>query len=126
MKDNGLEEQIIFLGFRTDIQDIFNACDLFAMPSFREGVPRSLLEAMNLGKPCIGADTRGIRELIGVENTDCLCDPYNYKEFVTAIDKIMNDKQRAEELGERNKGEVYKYTSDQVKSELLEMYKKTL
>ena len=59
-----LENNVLFLGFRTDLQDILNCSDLFVMPSYREGVPRSLLEAMDLGLPCAGSDTRGIRELI--------------------------------------------------------------
>ena len=57
---NGVSDRVLFLGFRTDMKQIMLACDIFAMPSFREGVPRALLEAMDLGLPCIGTRTRGI------------------------------------------------------------------
>lgn len=125
-RENGIEDQIVFLGYRTDMQDIMNASDLFAMPSFREGVPRALLEAMNLGLPCIGSDTRGIRELIGQENAICLCDPRSPDAYAKAIEAIMSDLDLVKRLKERNQKETAKYSSETVKSELLEIYKNIL
>lgn len=122
----GISEQIIFLGFRTDMQDVMNASDAFAMPSFREGVPRALLEAMNLGLPCIGSDTRGIRELIGEENAECLCKPDDSHAYANAIKSVKEDKALVERLVARNKKEVLKYTSERVREELLEIYKQIL
>ena len=122
----GISDQIVFLGFRTDMQDVMNACDAFAMPSFREGVPRALLEAMNLGLPCIGSDTRGIRELIGAENDKCLCKPDDHLAYAEAIKTVKDDEEYVASLIERNKKEVLKYTSDKVREELLEIYKQIL
>ncbi|HEX9061604.1 MAG TPA: glycosyltransferase family 4 protein [Clostridia bacterium] len=62
IKDNGLEDKVIFAGSRTDIPEILSIVDIFTLPSYREGMPRSLIEAMCMSKPCIATDIRGCRE----------------------------------------------------------------
>ena len=52
----------IVLGHRTDVPRLLHAIDVFALPSYREGMPRSILEAMAAGKPVIATDIRGCRE----------------------------------------------------------------
>lgn len=59
----GLADRLHFLGFRRDIPALARAARAVLLPSGREGLPRSLLEALSLGVPIIGADTRGISEL---------------------------------------------------------------
>ena len=48
----GVAGRVTLLGFRGDIPALMNACDLFCMPSRREGLPVSLIEAMATGTPC--------------------------------------------------------------------------
>lgn len=82
---NRIADQVLFLGYRNDISDLFAMSDIFAMPSFREGVPRSLLEAMIAGKPCIGSNTRGINDLIEEGKNGFLFNPNSTKSVVEAI-----------------------------------------
>ena len=63
----GIERQVHFLGFRSDIPALIGACAATLLPSAREGLPRSIMEAFCLERPCIGSDIRGIRDLIGNE-----------------------------------------------------------
>ena len=44
--------------------DLFNASDIFVLPSYREGTPRSTLEAMSMGLPIITTDVAGCRETV--------------------------------------------------------------
>ena len=62
MKDN-----IHFLGYRQDIRDLLMTSDVFVLPSYREGLSRSLMEAMCMGLPCVVSDIRGNRDLIDKE-----------------------------------------------------------
>ncbi len=55
-------ERILFLGQRADIPDLISAMDVFCLPSWREGMPRSIIEAMMLGKPIVATNIRGSRE----------------------------------------------------------------
>lgn len=60
----GLGGRTHFLGFRRDIPVLMRASRAVLLPSQREGLPRSLLEALSMGLPIVGADIRGIRELV--------------------------------------------------------------
>jgi glycosyltransferase involved in cell wall biosynthesis len=52
----------IVLGHRTDVPRLLHAVDIFALPSYREGMPRSILEAMAASRPVVATDIRGCRE----------------------------------------------------------------
>ena len=126
-KQLGLENNIKFLGFRKDFHNLLLSSDCFIMPSFREGVPRSLLEAMNIGLPCIGSKTRGITELIGQnEEGGILCEASDYKAFARAIKKIKNEELNLDIIGERNQSEAKKYSSEVVRKELEEIFNQVL
>ena len=119
---NGIEERVHFLGFRTDVFEIIKASNLVVVPSFREGVPRVVLEAMNIGVPCIGSDTRGIRELIGNENSHFLCNPNSPRDFSNAILFASDNKEYCNKIVSRNFEEAKKYTSEVVRRELNDIY----
>ena len=120
----GVSDRVHFLGFRTDMKQIMCASDIFAMPSFREGVPRALLEAMDLGLVCIGADTRGIRDLIG--DARLLCSPKNPAEFASAIDFLIDSPEECKKITERNRAEAKLYSKEIVRSEFAAIYKEVL
>jgi glycosyltransferase involved in cell wall biosynthesis/ribosomal protein S18 acetylase RimI-like enzyme len=60
---------VTFAGWRADVRDMLAVMDVFVLPSWREGVPRSAIEAAAMGKPLILSDIRGCREVArhGVE-----------------------------------------------------------
>ena len=124
-KKSGLENKVHFLGFRTDVFEIIKASDLVIVPSFREGVPRVVLEAMNLEVPCIGSDTRGIRELIGQEFSRFLCDPHSAKSFASSINFALSNEDYCKKAINRNIIEAKKYTSAVVREELHDIYLET-
>lgn len=61
-KSLGIENQVHFLGYRTDIPQLDAAADIFAFPSIREGLGLAAIEALACGTPVVGMDTRGINE----------------------------------------------------------------
>lgn len=64
IKNDGCSEAIIFAGRRNDVRDILAICDIFVLPTYREGMPVSLLEAMSMSLACIATDIPGCREEI--------------------------------------------------------------
>ena len=56
-RELGLEEAVIFAGVRSDVPELLSAMDVFAFPSFYEGMPNAVIEAQACGLPCIVADT---------------------------------------------------------------------
>lgn len=60
----GVGEQVIFLGFRKDVADIYKIADIFVFPSKREGLSVALMEALASGLICIASDIRGNEDLL--------------------------------------------------------------
>lgn len=82
---SGLEEQIRLLGFRKDINKLISACDIGILLSYREGLPRNLMELMACGKPIIGTNIRGIRDLVRDEQVGKLV---NVDDYITTAKYI--------------------------------------
>lgn len=61
----GVAARVVLLGFRDDIAALLNACNLFCLPSKREGLPVSLIEAMATGTPCLASNARGCADVLG-------------------------------------------------------------
>jgi glycosyltransferase involved in cell wall biosynthesis len=64
VRDLGLVEKVTFAGQRDDIPELLQASDVFVMPSTREGLGNSCLEAMSCGLPAIASDVAGLRDLV--------------------------------------------------------------
>lgn len=125
-KQAGVEEQVLFLGYRTDMDEILASADLFAMPSFREGVPRALLEAMDLEMACIGSKTRGITELLSNGQGGVLCKPDSPDDYAAGIAKLYADKQLCRDMGKLNVQVAKQYSKERVQEELLNIYRQEL
>lgn len=123
---NGVKDNVIFLGYRTDMPELMKISDIFVMPSFREGVPRSLLEAMDMNKPCVGSRTRGIADLIEEEKGGYICGPKSPDEFASAIAKLANNQDLREAMGSFNHEKAKDYSYQIVRDEYLEIYGKEL
>ncbi len=60
----GLRDRVTFAGERPDVPRVLAAIDVFALPSYREGMPLALMEAMAAGLPVVVSNVRGCRELV--------------------------------------------------------------
>lgn len=76
-----------FLGFKDNVLDYLSAADIVALPSYREGMPRSLLEALALGKIIVTTDAAGCRETVRQGWNGFLCIPGDAASLADAISK---------------------------------------
>lgn len=121
-----LSDNVRLLGFRSDILDLMQASDIFVMPSFREGLPRGLMEAMDSKMPCIVSNIRGSSDLVDDGYGGYICDPLDIECFTEKIEILATDSKMANHFGEYNKKKVTKYGFKIVKGEQKEIYKKTI
>ena len=121
-RELGVEEQFHLMGYRTDMPEVMTASDVFTMMSFREGMPRAVLEAMDLGLPCVGSNTRGIRDLIA-EQGGFICNPTDSQSFAAAFRKMIEDSAMRRQMGEYNRGKVQGYSTEVVRKELYSIYR---
>lgn len=104
-----LDEDIKLLGFRSDINNLISACDIGMLLSYREGLPRNIMEFMALGVPVIGNDTRGIKDLIDDGKNGILVNCKNTRELVEAIEKLYNNKNIIKNLGRESYKNIAEY-----------------
>lgn len=86
----GLQNRVVFAGYRNDVFRLLHSVDAFAFPSIHEGLPVALMEAMAAGLPIVCSKIRGIVDLIEDGHGGFLCDPYNVDEFVISMKKIIS------------------------------------
>lgn len=108
----GLATQLHFLGFRRDIPVLARASRAVLLPSEREGLPRSLLEALSLGVPIIGADTRGISEL--TEGCGLKHGVGDAEGLAAAMRRLARDEGEAAAMGARGRARMVADYDEQV------------
>ncbi len=85
IRENRLENKVIFLGSRTDIPELLAITDIFTLPSYREGMPRSLIEAMCMSVPAVATNIRGCREEVEEGITGFLIPVEDYRALAEKI-----------------------------------------
>mgnify|MGYP005839577415 CR=1 FL=1 len=127
IKRVGLKNHVLFLGFRNDIPELLSAIDIFVLPSYREGFPRSIIEAMMSGKPVIATNIRGCREEVVHGETGLIVEPKDVHGLADALEKLIKDKDLAKTMGERGKERaLLHFNEDLTISRQLEAYKKAV
>ena len=91
-------QNVYFTGTRRDVEDVIPSCGLLVLPSFSESFGLVLIEALSCGKPVIGSNVGGIKEII-TEDVGLLIDPNDPTDLANAIDRVLSD----DELMERFK-----------------------
>lgn len=122
-KKLGLEKQIHLLGFRDDVVRLYQGADIYVLPSFREGLNVSLMEAMTRGLPVICSDIRGNRDLIEEGRGGILCRPNRSDEFYKAIETILNNSDMQKQMVSFNREKIKSFDTVTVINELNRIYK---
>ena len=110
------------LGYRTDINELLNASDIFVFPSFREGLSVSLMEAMASGLPCVVSRIRGNVDLIDESKGGYLCAPDSVEDFKSALDSLLNNKKHQSEFGKYNKEKMTRFDINYVLNKISGIY----
>lgn len=87
-----LNVDLHLLGYRTDIVELLNTADVYAFPSYREGLSVALMEAMSAGLPCVVSKIRGNVDLIEDGKGGYLCCPNDVDEFADGIKKLIENR----------------------------------
>ncbi len=102
----GIGGRVHFAGWRPDVPAIFAACHLLVLPSVWEGMPNVVLEAMASRRPVVATDVEGVAELLGPGGEEQTVHYGDSQVFAEKIFRLMNDRQFAAEMGERNRRRV--------------------
>ena len=113
----------MMLGFRTDIGNLLQAADIVALPTLREGLSISLLEAIAAGKPVVASAIGSIIEVIQDNHGGLLVPPEDPAALADAIIRVGNDPELAKRMSEEAR-EVFvaKYTEKRMNEQYAELY----
>lgn len=84
-----LQDRVIFLGFRGDVPSLLKSCDIIVLSTFYEGLSLSSMEALACGKPFIGTNVPGLKEVI--QNAGLLFEVGDSSALATHILKLLSD-----------------------------------
>ena len=121
-KKLGLEEQIHLLGFRNDIPEIFKISDVFAFPSYREGLPVALMESMASGLPVVASNIRGNSDLVEDGKCGYLIEPKDSEGFSKRIKELSINKTLRIQLSTNNTIKADKYSINNIIKNMKKIY----
>lgn len=97
------KQTVYFLGRLSDVRDAIADCSVYVLPSYREGTPRTVLEAMSMGRAIITTDAPGCRETVINGDNGFLISVKSVDELAVAMERFILDPDLARHLGERSR-----------------------
>ena len=102
----GLNNELIFTGFRQDVGAFYQVADLFVMSSVQEGLGTAVIDALALGKPVVATHSGGIPEIIRNGETGRLVTPADPAALAEGIIELLTNPERAKQMARRGQAKV--------------------
>lgn len=125
-KDVDCEDRVHFLGFRNDVFELLQASDIYLLTSYYEGLPRSVMEAMNAKVACIVSDARGNVDLIENQKNGLVVKRSSVDQTADAIETLIQDKALRARLAEQASIDVLKYQTDNIVQQYTDIYREVI
>ena len=112
-----------FAGQVSDMPEFLNGLDLFVLPSYREGLSRSLIEAGACGLPAATTNVPGCRDVVRDGDNGLLVPARDADALATAIERLVQDAALRERMGARAREVVVEeFSNEVVNRQTLELY----
>lgn len=122
--DEGIVE---WLGFRSDVPALLAASHVVVLPSYREGLPKALLEAMAAGRPVVATDVPGCRDVVRHGDNGLLVPARDARSLAQAIGVLLADKPMRLRMGARGRLKAeQEFSADIVNARTLALYESML
>jgi glycosyltransferase involved in cell wall biosynthesis len=103
IKDLMKSPNILHLGYRKEIPELISLSDVFVLPSYREGLPRSIIEAMGMEKPIIATNIRGCREEVIDGKNGYLVEKESVLSLYKAMKRLFQDEKKRIDFGKASR-----------------------
>ncbi len=114
-REYGIEKNVIFLGQRSDIEELYPVMDIFVLPTHREGLGNTILEASAMERPVVASNVRGPRESVDDKKTGLLFEVKNAKAMAEAICQLLQNPVMRREFGQAGRKKVLQeFTEEKV------------
>lgn len=98
-RDLGLEERVLFAGFRDDLVDLLGTFDVFALASHYEGLGVATMEAMAMSRPTVCTGVGGVPDVVLDGQTGYLVEPRSPSRMAERLIELLEDPAKAREMG---------------------------
>ncbi|MFQ5900424.1 MAG: glycosyltransferase family 4 protein [Thermodesulfobacteriota bacterium] len=106
-KELGIEDSVVFTGFRSDLPEIYADLDIVVLSSMNEGTPVSLIEAMASARPVVSTKVGGVADLVEDGKTGLLVEPGDSTGLARAISELLRDNEKRKSMGKEGRKRVY-------------------
>lgn len=122
--DEGVVE---WWGRRDDMVDVYRSVNIVCLPSYREGLPKVLIEAAASARPIVTTDVPGCREVVVSGENGFLVSPRNSKALAEALEALAGNRELQKKMGDRGREKaVREFSIKQVVDKTLNIYRKQL
>jgi glycosyltransferase involved in cell wall biosynthesis len=118
------EGVIDYLGHVDQVEDVLALATVVVLPSYREGTPRILLEALAMGKPIVATDVPGCREVVREGYNGFLVQPRDAEALAAAIEKMIDDEDLRAAFGSNGRVLAHEFDEAKVIRDTVEVYRK--
>lgn len=124
IKEYGIADIVIFEGWVSGDKkiELLNKSDAYILPSYKEGLPISILEAMSYGMPIISTPVGGIPEIVSNGENGYLVEPSNKEDIYKAIISLLNDSDLRNRMGSVSLSRVGEHLPEYVEKQLETLY----
>ncbi len=122
IEEKNLTENIELLGFRSDVDKLCRACDVFLFPSLQEGLPVALMEAMACGCPCVASKIRGNEDLIDEGKGGYLVEKHDSVAMAQCVLEIIKHDTLMAQMGQYNSRKIQAYNLDTISKKMADIY----
>lgn len=124
IKEYGIADIVIFEGWVSGDKkiELLNKSDAYILPSYKEGLPISILEAMSYGMPIISTPVGGIPEIVSNGENGYLVEPGNKEDIYKAIISLLNDLDLRNRMGSVSLSRVGEHLPEYVEKQLETLY----
>jgi glycosyltransferase involved in cell wall biosynthesis len=118
---------VVFHGEGRDMPSIYAAFDVFVLASYREGVPRSVIEAQGMERPAVATDIRGCREVVDDGATGVLVPAGDDQALAPAIERLAADAELRGRMGAAGRVRMLEgFDEERVVERTLDVYRRLL
>lgn len=126
VEERGLGETVELLGYREDVPAVLAASDVFVLPSFREGTPRVVTEAMAAGLPVVATDIAGLPEQVADGESGYLVPTGDPAAVADRLGQLLDDPERRRTFGERGRERAERFSRERMLADLDAVYESVL
>jgi glycosyltransferase involved in cell wall biosynthesis len=126
-QDLNLSAHVVFLGQQRDMPGVYRQMDLFVLPSFQEGMPMCILEAMSTGVPVVATRVGGVSQILRHAETGWLVDPNDPTALARVLSQLIPNSELRSSMS-RNASEVItqEFSSELMTARYIRVYEEAL